>query len=154
MLALLAGYRYHSDAVVTNEAAPKDPDAVAVVDELRGQAGTRVPHVWVERGGERASTLDLLGPGFTVLTRDDDGAWPASAASAAAAVGVPLSVHRIGPRGDAVDTDGQWAGLTGLGPGGALLVRPDEFVGWRADKLPARPDHELRQALSTILSRG
>jgi len=153
MFALLAGYQYRSAAVVADEPSPTDADAVATVDELRGQAGTRVPHVWVHRDGKRVSTLDLLGPGFTLLTRDDDGAWAAAATSAAAALGVPVSAYRIGPQGDAVDPDAQWAGLTRLGPGGALLVRPDEFVGWRAEKLPAQPDHELLQALSTILSR-
>lgn len=41
--------------------------------------------------------------------------------------------------------------LTGLSPDGALLIRPD-FVGWWANKLPAHPGNELRQALSAILS--
>jgi putative polyketide hydroxylase len=31
-------------------------------------------------------------------------------------------------------------------------VRPDDFVGWRADRLPADPEHELHQALSAILA--
>ena len=47
MFALLIGYRYRSAAVVTRE--PGDPDAIELVEELRGQAGTRVPHVWVRR---------------------------------------------------------------------------------------------------------
>jgi len=40
-----------------------------------------------------------------------------------------------------------------LAPDGALWIRRDDFVGWRADKLPAHPGNELRQALSAILSR-
>jgi hypothetical protein len=63
-------------------------------------------------------------------------------------------MHRIGPEGDVVDADGAWTQATGLAPGGALLVRPDDFVGWRADRLPADPERELRQALSGILARG
>jgi hypothetical protein len=43
--------------------------------------------------------------------------------------------------------------MTGLSPEGALLVRPDDFVGWRADELPDDPEGELRQALSTITAR-
>ena len=46
MFELLIGYRYRSAAVVTGE-APADPDAMQLVGELRGQPGTRVPHVWV-----------------------------------------------------------------------------------------------------------
>jgi putative polyketide hydroxylase len=32
-------------------------------------------------------------------------------------------------------------------------VRPDDFVGWRADKLPADPEKQLHHALSAILAR-
>lgn len=144
MFALLAGYQYHSHAVVTGEESP--PDGLAFVDELRGHAGTRVPHIWIERGETRVSTLDLLGPGFTVLTGDDGSAWHSAAASAAQTLDVPVTVHRV-------DEDGQWARVTGLESDGALLVRPDAFVGWRIPSLPERPDHELVHNLSTILNR-
>jgi putative polyketide hydroxylase len=137
MFPLLVGYRYRSAAVVT-EGPPVDPDSVQLADELRGQPGTRIPHVWIEQGGQRVSTLDLLGPGFTLLTGDER--WCAAAASAS------VAAHRI--RSD------EWAAITQLGPEGALLVRPDDFVGWRADELPNDPEAELRQALSEILARA
>jgi putative polyketide hydroxylase len=133
MFSLLIGYRYRSAAVLTDE-PPVDPDAVQLVEELRGQPGTRVPHVWVRDG---VSTLDLLGPGFAVLAEDER--WCAAAASAS------VPAHRV--------CSDEWAAITGLGPGGALLVRPDDFVGWRADELPADPESALRQALSAILGR-
>jgi putative polyketide hydroxylase len=141
MFALLIGYRYRSAAVVTREPAP---DAIELVEELRGQTGTRVPHVWLEHDGERVSTLDLLGTGFTILTGDQR--WRPAAASASSALGVPIATHCI-------RTD-EWAEVTGLAREGALLVRPDDFVGWRSDKLPADPEAELRHALSAILCRG
>lgn len=153
MFALLIGYQYRSAAVVSDEPALADPDAVSLVEELRGQPGTRLPHVWVRRDGKEVSTLDLLGSGFTLLTGDDGAPWVDAAASASAALGVPITVHRIGPNGDAVDLDGAWAATTGLAPGGALLVRPDDFVGWRADKLPAGPESGLRKVLCQILGR-
>jgi hypothetical protein len=154
MSALLIGYQYRSAAVVTDQPAPADPDAVSLVDELRGQPGTRVPHVWLRQGGERRSTLDLLGPGFTLLTGGNGARWSAAAAATSAALGVQIGIHRIGRDGDVVDLDGAWAQVTGLAPDGAMLVRPDDFVGWRADQLPADPEHELHQALSVILARG
>jgi putative polyketide hydroxylase len=154
MFALLIGYQYRSAAVVTDESASADPDAVSLVDELRGQPGTRVPHAWVRRDGQQVSTLDLLGPGFTLLTGDSGDRWLAAAASASAALGVPIDVHRIGADGDIGDPDGAWAAITRLASDGAVLVRPDDFVGWRADKLPADPESELRQALSAILARS
>lgn len=115
MFHLLIGYRYGADTV-------------QLVDELRGQPGTRVPHVWVRDG---VSTLDLVGPGFTLLTGEER--WRVAAAS------VPVAAHRVD------------VAMPGLPPEGALLVRPDDVVGWRADALPADPEAELRQALSRML---
>jgi putative polyketide hydroxylase len=154
MFSLLIGYQYRSAAVVTDQPAPADPDAASLVEELRGQPGTRVPHVWVQHDGRRVSTLDLLGGSFTLLTTEDGAPWAEAAAGASVALGVPIAVHQIGPRGDALDPDGTWAQATGLARGGALLVRPDDFVGWRADQLPDDPERELRQALSAILARS
>ena len=89
MFSLLIGYRYRSAAVVTGDPLV-DPNGVELVEELRGQPGTRVPHVWVREG---VSTLDLLGPGFTVLTGDER--WRGAVASASGALGIPITVRCI-----------------------------------------------------------
>ena len=149
MFHLLIGYRYGSAAVISDEAAGSG----LLVDELHGQPGTRVPHAWVFADGIRVSTLDLLGSGFTLLTGEQGTEWFGAAASASAALGVPVDVHRIGTDGDVADPNAAWAAVTGLGPTGAMLVRPDDFIGWRADKRPANAEAELRQALSAILCR-
>ena len=96
-------------------------------------------------GGQRISTLDPLGSGFSLLTGKSGARWLAAAASASAILGVAITVHRIGTDADVVDPEGRWETITGL--------RPDGFVGWRADTLPADPGNELRQPLSAILSR-
>ncbi len=89
---LVLGYQYRSAAVVTDEPAVAwDPDAPVLVDELRGQPGTRVPHTWVTHGGKRVSTLDLV-EGFTLFTGDAGTAWRAAAEETAAALGVPIAV--------------------------------------------------------------
>jgi putative polyketide hydroxylase len=149
--AVAIGYQYRSGAIENGGAAPTDTDAVSLVEDLRGQPGTRVPHVWVHRDGRRVSTLDLIGPGFTLLTRGEVGQWIGAASSSSDTLGVPITVHCIG---DIVDPDGAWAAVTGLKPDGALLIRPDDFVGWRADELPDDPEAELRQALSAIIARS
>ena len=51
MFAVLIGYQYRSAAVIFDDPAPADPDAVSLVDELRAQPGTRVPHAWVQLRG-------------------------------------------------------------------------------------------------------
>lgn len=138
MFELLISYRYRSAAVVTDDRSVSA--GIELVQELRGQPGTRVPHVWV---GRDVSTLDLVGHGFALLT--DEERWRAAAAAASAALGVSIAVHCVG--------DDKWLAATEVGPGGALLVRPDDFVGWRADELPVDAEGQLRQALSTILCR-
>ncbi|AKK29945.1 FAD-dependent monooxygenase [Mycobacterium sp. EPa45] len=151
MFALLIGYQYRSAAVVSNEPAPKDTDAVSLVKELCGQPGTRVPHAWVIESGKRVSTLDLLGHGFTLVTGDHDAMWSDAAKSASKSLGLPISVQRIGTERD---IDGSWSAATGLTPDGALLVRPDDFVAWRAEKLPySTREGQLTAVLSEILGR-
>ena len=153
MFNLLVGYQYRSTAVVAGDPVNADAGALRLVDELRGQPGTRVPHAWLRRGADGISSLDLLGPGFTMLTGDAGAPWCASAACASATLGLPVAVHRIGVTSDIVDVDGQWAARTGLTPEAAMLIRPDDVVGWRADTLSAEPDRQLCQALSAILGR-
>jgi putative polyketide hydroxylase len=151
MFALLAGYQYRSSAVIMEPSVhTPSGDVQLVVEDLRGQPGTRAPHTWVTHHGERVSTLDLLGPGFTILTADVTGAWSEEAARITTP---PITVHSIGIHGDAVDPNGQWSTTTALGHGGALLVRPDGFVGWRTEHLPDHPSGELSQVLKSILSK-
>ncbi|HEX7322924.1 MAG TPA: FAD-dependent monooxygenase [Mycobacterium sp.] len=152
---MIAGYRYRSTAVVAEQPASVSPDAVQLVEEeqLHGEPGTRVPHAWVLRGGERISTLDLLGTGFTLFTGSNAAGWRAAADSVSASLGVSIDVHGIGPDGPIRDIDAGWAALTGLSGNAALLIRPDGFVGWRADALPGAPAADLHRVLSRILSR-
>lgn len=83
------------------------------VDHLAGQVGTQVPHVWLDEG---VSTLDLCGPGFTLLVTEDAVRWR----SAAAAVSLDIAVHEISPGSLPFE--------------GALLVRPDQHVAARSDQ--------------------
>jgi 2-polyprenyl-6-methoxyphenol hydroxylase-like FAD-dependent oxidoreductase len=136
MFALLAGHRYRSAAVISDTAPTSAPPDL--VTDLRGQPGTRIPHLWLEDG--RLSTLDLVGTGFTLLTAENRGTW-ASAASE------HIAVQTIS------DEDREaWLCSTGLSPSGALLVRPDSFVAWRAESLPPDPTAELSRALHTIMA--
>ena len=151
---MIAGYKYRSRAVVTDEFAPFSGE-VQLVDgeELHGEPGTRLPHAWVLYGGERLSTLDLHSGGFRLFVGAGGAPWVTAASSVSASLGVQIDVCRIGPAGPIQDLDGQWAKLSGLSPEAALLVRPDDFVGWRTDSLPKSPIDELRKAVSQILAR-
>lgn len=153
---MIAGYKYCSSAVVSDQAKPADPDAVQLVEteELRGEPGTRVPHARVQGGeGPRVSTLDLLGRGFTLFVGSAGTPWTKAADAVCRSLGVSVDVRSIGADADFRDVDGRWAALTGLGPDAALLVRPDDFVAWRADNLPKSPENALNQAMCRILGR-
>jgi putative polyketide hydroxylase len=91
---------------------PEPDGAEALAEDLDG----RLPHAWLARGG-RVSTLDLLGPGLTLLTGPDGHAW----ADAAGGIGTafPLDVHAL---------DSPAADLLGIHPDGAVLIRPDARV--------------------------
>jgi putative polyketide hydroxylase len=152
---MIAGYKYRSRAVVTNEATLTDVDQVQLVDgeELHGEPGTRLPHAWVQRGGARVSTLDLHSGGLRLFTGAGGAPWASAAASVSASLRVSIEVCPIGPNEAIQDSDGRWAQLTRLSPEAALLVRPDDFVGWRADSLPRSPADQLRQVMLQIFAR-
>jgi len=100
--------------------------------------------------------LNLLGSGFTLFTGSAGTPWATAAHAASKSLGVSLDVRSIGVRGigaDFRDVEGRWAELTGLAPDAALLVRPDDFVAWRADTLPESPENALNQAMRRILGR-
>ncbi|MCV7174986.1 FAD-dependent monooxygenase [Mycolicibacterium sphagni] len=150
MFALLIGYRYRSAAIIRSDPHPANAAAPELVDALRGQPGTRVPHTWVEHQGRRVSTLDLLGTGFTLLTGDDNGAWEAASRSLEPA----LTVRAIGRGGDALDVAGSWADVTRLTPRQAILVRPDAFIAWRSSPEPTNPADALHDALASLLNHN
>ncbi|MFZ0904029.1 MAG: FAD-dependent monooxygenase [Mycobacterium sp.] len=154
MFAVLIGYQYVSAAVIFDDSAPADSHAVSLVEELRAQPGTRVPHAWVHRAGRRISTLDLVGPGFTLFTGASGAPWASAADAVSTTLNVPISVHSIGTESEICDIEGRWAELTGLSPDQALLVRPDDFVAWRTRALPGSPENRLGQVLCQILGRG
>ncbi|AYF79254.1 monooxygenase [Nocardia yunnanensis] len=125
MATVMSRYRYTSTAVLpTVEATPHVPI-------LGGQTGTRVPHWWIDAGPWTLSTLDLCGPGFTLLVSGPAGAWREAAGAAQRATGIELAVHAL-PTSDCTEH-------ANVPAGEALLVRPDHHIA-------AGPDSGLTPA--------
>ena len=145
--AVELGYRYRSDAI---QAAPDD-DGLVWEDPHAPTArpGTRAPHLDVERDGSPVSTLDLFGRDFVLLAGADGQAWCEAAASAGKELGVGVEAYRDG----ADFGSDRFAELYGVGSAGALLVRPDGFVAWRAADASEDAAAELRGALARALLR-
>ena len=51
------------------------------------------------------------------------------------------------------DPDGQWASVCEIGATGALLVRPDQHVAWRARSMPADASAALAAAVRAAFGR-
>src|SRR5207244_2957422 len=85
----------------------------------KGRPGTRAPHVWIERDGARLSTLDLWGPGFTLLAGARGDGWCSSARQGAISAGIPIAIYQAGP--DIGDPEGAIGDAFGIGDAGAVL---------------------------------
>ena len=107
-LTMELGQFYPSGAVVDGRS--EDQAACLHPDETRGAPGSRVPYAWVT---ETISTIDCAKDGFALLRGPDGDNWNEC--------GLPTwtvpheALHRFG-----------------IGPTGAMLVRPDGFVAARA----------------------
>jgi hypothetical protein len=151
----IVGYRYRSSAVIGDGPDPDPHQGIELLERPRldGSPGTRVPHVWLEQRGRRISTLDLTEGGFVLLTGSGGGSWCEASRAVSSALGVDLSAHRAGEGGDLLDVDGRALPALGISADGAVLVRPDSFVGWRCAGLVPAPDRTLEDVLSRILGR-
>ncbi|WP_190201406.1 FAD-dependent oxidoreductase [Streptomyces djakartensis] len=146
-------YRYASDAVVGG--SPEQP-IVPEDFELGGEPGSRAPHMWVRRDGARISTLDLYERSFVLLAGPGGRGWRRAAQLAAEELGVPVEAYLVGDGPDhdlAPEPDADWAALHGTAGDGAVLVRPDGFVAWRAHAHTPSADRELTDVLRTVLCR-
>jgi putative polyketide hydroxylase len=154
VLTVALGYCYPHGAVVG-----ADPELPVVPDQMRltGEPGTRAPHMWLHAAGERRSTLDLYEKSFVLLTGTDGEMWRTAAKGANEEFALGLKCYMIGdgPNDDMAPAEGaDWAEKHGTTPEGAVLVRPDGFVAWRAEGRVADPEAALREVLASLLCRS
>jgi 2-polyprenyl-6-methoxyphenol hydroxylase-like FAD-dependent oxidoreductase len=132
--AIELGAVYRSDAVLPDGA--DDGARLEGPEQPSGRPGTRLPHLWIDQGGERLSTLDLAGDDFVLLAGPGGQAWIAAA-------------ERQGVAARQVREDA-FRSAVGVGEDGALLLRPDGVIGWRARASAADPDAALGEAVRRL----
>ncbi|MEU7040950.1 FAD-dependent monooxygenase [Streptomyces varsoviensis] len=123
------GFQHTEGALVSDPAAADDPEPVTEFAPA-GRVGTRVPHRWLDDARTR-STIDLAGPGWSVLAGPEAAAAPRTG-------GLPVHRH---------DVDF-------LPAGQCLLLRPDHIVAWRGTDPDAAADvrHALLRATAASTS--
>lgn len=105
------------------------------VNEYAPQArpGHRAPHVPIEWQGRDASILDLFGRDFRLLAGREGVDWPGALRN-----GVDFSAENF-------------EAVYGIEPSGAVLVRPDGYVGARFSSAVEDPSSAIRSARQRIL---
>jgi len=141
MLGLQLGYCY-GDGALARVGEPPEPISDPSQFEPSAAVGARLPHGWLDDG---RSTLDLVdSAGLTLLSFGAHPRW----AEAIAAAPAPVHHLRVGVE---VALPARWCERFGPGPGGALLVRPDQHVAWRSEVLPNDPTEALAEALDLVV---
>jgi len=140
------GTRVCSPAVVADD--PADDAVYVPAREARARPGTRAPHVWLERDGRRISTVDLLGERFILLCGPQSERWLEPPVAATGLDVVPVGAGAIG------DPDYAFLRAYAITPSGAVLVRPDGIVAWRAASSDAGAPEALPAALDAVRFRS
>jgi 2,4-dichlorophenol 6-monooxygenase len=128
------GFHYEQGALVADGTPPPPRDPMGSSYRPSTRPGHRLPHAWLTRDGLRLSTHDLTGASERfVLITGPGGGWAEQAAAASKELGVEVAVATVGDGGEYGDPDGSWAQLREVQEHGAVLVRPDNHVAWRAN---------------------
>ncbi len=145
LLGLQLGYVYEDGAIIAEAAAPPPESPREFVPTAR--PGARLPHARLDGADHDSSSLDLISlDGFTLLSFGAHARWAEAVASITR---VPIHHVRVGLDGS--PSSDVWRRTCGVEPEGALLVRPDQHVAWRARDLPEPPDMSLAAALEHVL---
>ncbi|KAL1885953.1 hypothetical protein Plec18167_001454 [Paecilomyces lecythidis] len=139
--AMEFGQLYRSDAVLD---APEDRPPAMRPERWAGHPGTRAPHLWLTRQGQRISTLDLFQHEWILLSESD--AWGDYMEQARQ--GLKLSIKHVYVGVDVHPEDSAaFRDAFGISAKGASLVRPDGYVAWRSFNIPSNPVTVLGNAL-------
>ena len=148
------GFTYDSAAVVDDGTPAIEPIDAVRLYESSTKPGHPLPHAFVTRRGEIFPLHNLTHGGKFVLIAGEDGqAWVEAAAKLAESTGIALEAVTVGADdADLADVRFAWLRKRQITRDGALLVRPDRFVGFRSAGTVADPQAVLTDALDRILS--
>ena len=94
--------------------------------------GHRAPHLPLRIDGHLRSSLDLFDDAFVLLLGAGVPAASGPSEVGDARVGHEMPLRVVHVDQDAVDVEQRFESAYGVGPTGAVLVRPDGHVAWRS----------------------
>lgn len=147
------GFRYTEGVLMDDESIPCKRDPLGLKYYPTTRPGHRLPHAWLEKSSNVLSTHDLVQGGvhFSLLTDQEGEEWVAAAEKAAGHLGITVRAAQIGDKCPYRDYEERWKELSGLQPGGAILVRPDNIVAWRSIWRCRDGGKQLEEALQMLL---
>jgi len=150
------GYWYGDGAAVAPDGTQPPPsDPTGYRYEQVARPGHRLPHAVLEDESGRRSTHTLIPTGgFVVIAGPSGRPWVDAAAAMASRHGIVIDAHCVGDDGPLRDVDGAWRRLRGHDDDGAILVRPDGHVAFRAVTGHGDPERALGDAVAVALGRG
>lgn len=75
-----------------------------------------------------------------------------AAHDASSKLGINIKVYRVGLSGDFIAQEDVFSKLYGIENGGAVLIRPDGFIGWRSRKEVISPINTvLEEVMNNLL---
>lgn len=150
--------RTDTDLIATDHARTAVPDLaddeclIEDPDHPSGRPGSRAPHVVLRRDGVDLSAVDLFGNGLRLLAGPAAVGWEEAVHTVATRTGLEVVCHRIGDR--LRDVADAFPSHYGIGPDGAVLVRPDGFVAWRTRTAVPDPEVVLADVVDRVLCRA
>lgn len=113
-------------------------------------AGSKLPHGWLVRDGEKISTLDLVGKGrFTLLCWIQNDLWVGIVNELNDEFNLNIELITIGPGLPIQDGYGDLAKLWDSDERDCLLIRPDGYISWEGKQ---GQEYHLKEVLFNILN--
>lgn len=141
------GYRYDGrGAAVVADASPAPTLGDAAEDFVPiARPGSRLPHYWVTRSGQRISTLDLVGAHFLLITGRDGQRH-------AKLLDPDIPTVTVALDRDIHTTDIDLHAALGIEPDGYVLVRPDGHVAARLASATVESGGDVADLLRRLLA--
>ncbi len=145
MPGLQLGFVYTDGAVIDDAEVAPDNHPQRFVPS--GRPGARLPHTWTREADGRGSLLDWIPLDRFLLLAGPDGApWLDAVARIENAA---VAARQL--RAEDIPALPTWLGIAGIARAGALLVRPDQHIAWRAVDEVDDPLGTLQTVLRTVL---